>query len=333
VQRAARETEEARRAGEDARYAEAGAAAAAAGVANATIVFRKGEPCIGHPLTKQTLPKDTITLRNLALAAKKATERRKKLGIITEADPCVDVTHRLEVCGWGPVGAPAPDPATGKTPDIPAPAFVGSWVASALLVRPTLRFLRIFRSAAAVADSLREERARVKMYSKGTPLPSGPNPLLRGEAMEAVEKLTAELAAVRKSLAEEERRHLENKDNAQGDCIGSAFITFEHEESMHRALRAYEGSDGVFQFFQRPHLRLRCPAAPGFHPRPDLDSDSACAAVSYADFLSARDPGVLLISGRVVHRGEEGEEGSGGGGGGGGHGHSHGGRPCGGHGH
>jgi hypothetical protein len=133
-------------------------------------------------------------------------------------------------------------------------------VAAALLVRPTLRFLNIFANAAQVAESLRTERARVKMYSKGTPLPSGPNAALRAEAMGAVEKLVVELSAVRKSLAEEEKRHMENKANADGDCIGAAFVTFEHEESMHRALRAYEGSDGLFKFFQRPHLRLRGPS-------------------------------------------------------------------------
>jgi hypothetical protein len=56
-----------------------------------------------------------------------------------------------------------------------------------------------------------------------------------------------------------------------GGCIGSAFVTFNHEESAKRCLRAFGGSHTWWGSLTQPSaLRLRHPATPAFaHPHPD----------------------------------------------------------------
>jgi len=292
------EERKARRAAAEAAEREAARAAASASAAR-TVAFKKGGYVLGPPLNSVTVPTDTIRLRDLALAAKKATERRKKDGKVTEADPTVDFRHRLEVVASGPVARPRPDPLTGAMPRMPRPEYWGSWVANVHVVRPTAKFISKFRAAEAIAEELREARAEVKMFSHPTPLPSGADKKKRDDAYARVDELGEKLKEVQDAVREAERATLAATSSHDGGCIGTAFVTFQHEESMQRCLRAYEGGSMAFGLWYPAHLRFRSPATPGFHHKDDLRAAEPDALVRWKPGFEKM--ASLTASGRVVH--------------------------------
>jgi RNA recognition motif-containing protein len=203
------------------------------------------------------IPTAPKALKTAALAARKAIDGRRRYGIITDADPDVHFVHRIEAVGKGTV---ADIDHNGDT------TFADSWVADISVTRPVAALLSAYLNAERLSEKLREARARVKMWSEGTPHKKGPNAHKRAAAMKQVDKLGSELATLRESL---KRRNVSAGPEGSNTCVGSAFVTFNCEESMQRCLRAYRGStSALLRPFQPPHLRVRCPAAPGFHALP-----------------------------------------------------------------
>lgn len=202
------------------------------------------------------IPTDTKKLKAAALAARRTIDTRRRKGIITDADHENHFTSRIEVIGKGVV--------TDISHNNDA-TFSGSWVADISLVRPVNNLLSAYLSAQELAQKLREARARVKMWSPGTPHVQGANPAKRDAAMKQVDKLGSELAALRDSLKKKDL----SIASVESTCVGSAFVTFNCEESLQRCLHAYHGSTStILRTFQSAHLRLRCPMAPGFHGLP-----------------------------------------------------------------
>jgi len=202
------------------------------------------------------IPTNPKALKTAALAARRAIDTRRRRGIITDADVENHFTSRIEVMGKGIV--------TDISHNNDA-TFAGSWIADISIVRPVNKLLSAYLSAQELASKLREARARVKMWSPGTPHPLGPNPEKRNMAMKQVDKLGSELASLRESLKSKDL----STSSVESTCVGSAFVTFNCEESLQRCLKAYQGStSSILRPFQSAHLRLRCPMAPGFHGLP-----------------------------------------------------------------
>ena len=267
-----------------------------------TVAFKGGVYAVAPPLGSQLVPRDPNTLRSLIVASAKAIERRRKLGIVTEADPDVDFKHRVEVFARGPVPPLKVNPVTGALPPFPHPRFVGTWVAGVELVRPMANIFNKYKIAEDLHAQLRNARAVVKMYSPGTPLPTGENKAQHAKAVQTVEELSSKLEVLRKQLGESQRASAARaKDHAQ---LGNAFVTFEHEESYQRCLKAYAGSGRTLAWLQAPHLRFRSPASPGFFASPSLSSCKETECIPYSSIATARESGVdisgLMKHGRVV---------------------------------
>ena len=266
------------------------------------ISYRNGAYYIVPAHNDVRIPKDRRLLGSLAAAARKSVSRRAKLGFITDVDPDVDFLHRIEVFNAGTV----PEPDHGSRELFPKKIFSGSWVAAVELVRPMASLITTYQAAESVHAELRSARARVKMCSPGTPHPQGPNALAREVACKNVDKLSAKLAVIRKEL-EQVRVRLSRRGGASGsasDCIGSAFVTFEHEESYHRCLLAYAGLSSAVSWLQPPHLRFRSPAAPGFHCHAQIASSTDCGSIPFSSVSAAHLQNIRLKAfiklGRVI---------------------------------
>ena len=206
------------------------------------------------------MPTDPKALRKAAAAAKKSIDRRRRVGLMTDADPDVSFADRVETVGRGAVAVPS------NTNDV---SFTDSWVADVALVRRSNKLLTTLIAAEATTERLREARARVKMWSPDTPLKKGGNDKKRQAAIKVHDQLGSQLAMMHEGL----RRHYGKKagdgelrlDHLEKECVGSAFVTFNCEESRSRCLIAYNDSPNwLLRAFQSPYLRFRCPATPGF---------------------------------------------------------------------
>ncbi len=193
---------------------------------------------------------DARALGKAADNAKRALEKRRKVGVISDADGDVSFAHRLEVMSSGVVR---------NTAYCGHPDFMGSWVADVHVVRPTSTTIRAYLAAQKLTQRLRIARARTKMCAAGYHNNKSGNNAARAEAMREVDKLGTALASVTDRL---KRRNAD----ATSKCAGSAFVTFNCEESYQRALKAYSSSSNTFlRRFQAPYLRFRNPGAPGLH--------------------------------------------------------------------
>ena len=215
-----------------------------------------------------------------ARQARRALDRRQRAGIVSEADPDASFHHRLIGLTSGPVS---------DVSHCLDPSYLGSWVADAFLLRPVSSVLTAYTAAQQLHQQLCSARAEAKMYSNSSQLRGryGPDPKRRLEAMKRVnllgfklDQLTARLR--RQGLAPDVASSAAAASGNDGDgavtsiaagnnaCIGGAFITFNHEESLQRCLQAYAGSHSALnRLFQTPALRLRHPSAPCFkHPIP-----------------------------------------------------------------
>ena len=267
---------------------------------NPNLSYRNGAYYLIPSHTTVRVPRDQRLLGSLAAAARKSVLRRDKLGFITDVDPDVDFLHRVEVFNAGTVPAPLPN-----SKDLfPKAIFAHSWVAAVELVRPMAALITKYQAAQAFHAELRTARARVKMFSPGTPHPDGPDASARDLACRDVDKLSAKLAVNRKEL-EEARVRMSRGASAASDCIGSAFVTFEHEESYQRCLRAYSTSISSLSWMQPPHLRFRSPDTPGFHSRGGAKSSSDSSNIPYSSILNGHalhlDVKSILKLGRIVN--------------------------------
>jgi len=208
------------------------------------------------------VPRDVKSLKKVASAAKKKIEKRKQAGIVSDMDPDVNFKDRIDTVALGFVTDVSHNNTT---------SYLGTWVADVSLVTKSNKLLTTYMAAEVMTESLRLARANVKMYSEGTPLPTGPNPKKREAAMKQVDKIGTQLAVLQESVKRRYGRKLDDSDEKDLTyldklCVGSAYITFNCEESRIRCLQAYSGSTSwLVRAFQGPHLRFRCPAAPGFH--------------------------------------------------------------------
>ena len=203
-----------------------------------------------------SVPADPKELRKAAASAKKAIERRRRHGHVSDADVDASFIDRVDSLGLGVVCD------SSHNNDA---SYVDTWVADVSLVRASNKLLTTYIAAELTTERLREARATVKMWSPGTPLPKGANDAQRMRAVKAVDSLGSQLAMLHESVR---RRYGKKGDLAYLDrqCVGSAYVTFNCEESRNRCLVAYQGSNIAFlRSFQSAHLRIRCPAAPGFH--------------------------------------------------------------------
>jgi hypothetical protein len=262
--------------------------------------YRNGAYYLIPPHTTVRVPRDQRLLGSLAAAARKSVLRRNKLGFITDVDPDVDFLHRVEVFNAGTV----PAPLQNSKDLFPKAIFAHSWVAAVELVRPMASLITKYQTAQSFHAELRSARARVKMFSPGTPHPDGPNAIAREKACRDVDKLSAKLAVNRKEL-EEARMRMSRGASGASDCIGSAFVTFEHEESYQRCLRAYSSSISTVAWMQSPHLRFRSPDTPGFHSRAGSKSSSDCSNIPFSSIINGHalhlDVKSLLKLGRIVN--------------------------------
>ncbi len=83
---------------------------------------------------------------------------------------------------------------------------------------------------------LRNARAKVKMYSENTTLPSGPDHDKRAKALRAVNDLEFKLLEAKKRFTD--------KDKDEMSDVDGAFITFNNEESYLRCLSTFKRHDG-----------------------------------------------------------------------------------------
>lgn len=207
------------------------------------------------------VPRDVKSLKKAASAAKKKIEKRKQAGIVSDMDPDVSFKDRVDTVALGIVTDVSHNGTT---------SYLGTWVADVSLVTKSNKLLTTYMAAEVMTESLRLARANVKMYSEGTPLPTGPNEKKREAALKQVDKIGSQLAVLQESVKRRYGKKLEDSDERDLSyldqlCVGSAYITFNCEESRIRCLQAYSGSTSwLVRAFQGPHLRFRCPAAPGF---------------------------------------------------------------------
>jgi hypothetical protein len=140
------------------------------------------------------------------------------------------------------------------------------------------------------------------MFSKDTPLPSGPNPAKSAKALAAVNELEFKLLQAKKSISDDHGDELENSDGA--------FVTFNNEESYERCLRAYRQHSGWFARIFNPmpsHLKFRRRKPPIVVPAPDpseviwenLDSSRGCCWGIWVARVLARRRGCLQNFTRV----------------------------------
>jgi hypothetical protein len=208
------------------------------------------------------VPRDVKSLKKAASAAKKKIEKRRQGGIVSDMDPDVNFKDRVDTVALGIVTDTSHNHVNG---------YLGTWVADVSLVTKSNKLLTTYMAAEVMTESLRLARATVKMYSEGTPLPTGPNGKKREASMKQVDKIGSQLAVLQESVKRRYGKKLNDSDERDLSyldqlCVGSAYVTFNCEESRIRCLQAYSGSTSwLIRAFQGPHLRFRCPAAPGFH--------------------------------------------------------------------
>lgn len=108
------------------------------------------------------------------------------------------------------------------------------WVAQVVVAHPNGDAIRAFKSAATLALRLREARARVKMWSPGTPLHGGPNEALRKHALVELQQLQRRMDRLQFTVRARMGRRL-------SECIG-AYVVFKYRESFRRCLADYQGA-------------------------------------------------------------------------------------------
>ena len=220
----------------------------------------KQRPAAAREASSASLPQDPKALKKAAAAAKKSIDKRRRYGVMTDADPDVAFADRVETLGRGAIAVPS------NTNDA---AYADSWVADVALVRKSNKLLAPLIAAEATTERLREARAKVKMFSPDTPRKKGADAKKREAAIKVHDQLGSQLAMMHEGL----RRRYGKKgkdgelhlDHLEQECVGSAFVTFNCEESRSRCLIAYNDSPSwLLRAFQAPYLRFRCPASPGF---------------------------------------------------------------------
>eukprot|EP00753_Platysulcus_tardus_P022558 PLAT9771.1.p1 GENE.PLAT9771.1~~PLAT9771.1.p1 ORF type:complete len:1198 (+),score=594.86 PLAT9771.1:165-3596(+) len=143
-----------------------------------------------------------------------------------------------------------PEPGTAPVADIDMhgkESYLGSWVADVAIAHPRGKAIRTFLAKKKATSKLVRLRQRVKMYSEGTELPTGPDARKAEAAAKKAAKMEEKIAKWM-SRIDSSRAH---------DCV-AAFVTFKHDASLRRCLRDYQGSTGFFKRASQPvPLRFR----------------------------------------------------------------------------
>jgi hypothetical protein len=128
-----------------------------------------------------------------------------------------------------------------------SPAYLKSWVAEVSLSLKNGSIIKQFAALTSMLQRIRIARATVKKFSEGSEFA---NERKRARAMKALGNAEKELGTIRTRYSSQ----------YSSDCVG-AFVIFQNEASLLRALEDYRGSDSMFSlsnyWLQPPPLRFR----------------------------------------------------------------------------
>jgi len=112
--------------------------------------------------------------------------------------------------------------------------YIGSWVADVNIAHPNGKLIRRCQALKKYSNRLLEARAKVKKYSKGTPLKNGDNPKKLKNAEINLALLEEKIAKIHTSL----QSSAASFNQIDNECL-YAFVTFENEDSYIRCLEDY----------------------------------------------------------------------------------------------